>query len=384
MKEKSVNFLKGKKNTVALNRINFLINYIVLVLLIGKLSSLGAVTSSDYHLNSRNISIAKILENYYAFPIVRGAQTIDADNQLQYNGLLDIFYRETKEIYRPVLMDCNNYVSYAGEQTLAQQYNQLPVTVNEYYLEINPIHDIYGNEIGPSKFKEDALNILVPDTMELSEVIDSQFAYYKSQGYDFNGIYYQSGETIRAFSPYVGKNGNGLIENPVIIIYDSELIWGQMLNYVSGQYIFFQLQSETPYEEILPSLKQYHLDGIMLTAQPISNIYDNSISFVNKELRNVVWELIILVILFVFTMYNGCSSYIKMNDRKLTVKKRYGYGTWDLNMPVMLSIMAQYGILLLLSPILHYHVLLPLGMFAVHLGMETICFYFMISKGAEK
>lgn len=384
MKEKSVNFLKGKKNAAALNRINFLINYIVLVLLIGKLSSLGAVTSSDYHLNSRNISIAKILENYYAFPIVRGARTIDADNQLQYNELLDIFYRETKEIYRPVLMDCNNYVSYAGEQTLAQQYNQLPVTVNEYYLEINPIHDIYGNEIEPSLFKEDALNILVPDTMELSEVIDSQFAYYKSQGYEFNGIYYKSGETIRAFSPYVGKNGNGLIENPVIIIYDSEFIWGQMLNYVSGQYIFFQLQSETPYEEILPSLKQYHLDKIMLTTQPISNIYDNSISFVNKELRNVVWELIILVILFVFTVYNGCGSFVRQNERKLTVKKRYGYGTWDLNMPVMLSIIAQYGVLLLLSPILHYHVLLPVGMFAVHLGMETICFYFMISKGAEK
>lgn len=384
MKEKSVNFLKGKKNAAALNRINFLINYIVLVLLIGKLSSLGAVTSSDYHLNSRNISIAKILENYYAFPIVRGAQTIDADNQLQYNELLDIFYRETKEIYRPVLMDCNNYVSYAGEQTLAQQYNQLPVTVNEYYLEINPIHDIYGNEIGPSQFKEDALNILIPDTMELTEVIDSQFAYYKSQGYEFNGIYYQSGETIRAFSPFVGKNGDGLIENPVIIIYDSELIWGQMLNYVSGEHVFFQLKTDNPYEEILPALKQYHLDGIMLTAQPISNIYDNSISYVNKELRNVIWELFFLVLIFGFTIYNGCSSYIKINERKLTVKKRYGYGTWDLNMPVMLSIMAQYGILLLLSPILHYNVLLPLGMFAVHLGMETICFYFMISKGAEK
>lgn len=384
MKDKSVNILKGKKNTIILNRVNYLFNYIILVLLIGKLSSFELIISSDYHLNSENVSVAIILDNYYAFPIIRGAQPIDSNNQLQYNELLDIFYEETKEVYKPIIMDCNNYMSYAGEKTLAQQYNQLPVTINEYYLEINPIHDIYGNEIGPSQFKEDALNILIPDTMELTEVIDSQFAYYKSQGYEFNGIYYQSGETIRAFSPFVGKTGDGLIENPVIIIYDSELIWGQMLNYVSGEHVFFQLKTDKPYEEILPALKQYHLDGIMLTAQPISNIYDNSISYVNKELRNVIWELFFLVLIFGFTIYNGCSSYIKINERKLTVKKLYGYGTWDLNSPLMISIAVQYIILLLLSPILHYHVLLPLGMFAVHLGMETICFYFMISKGAGK
>lgn len=384
MKEKNVNFLKGKKNAAALNRINFFINFIVLVLLAVRLSSFGAVSSSDFHLNSQNISIAKLLENYYAFPIVKGADPINADNQLRYNELLDIFYEETKEIYRPVLMDCNNYVSFAGEQTLAQQYNQLWVTVNEYYLEVNPIHDLDGIVIEPSIFQKGALNILIPDTMELSEVIDSQFSYYKSQGYAFNGIYYPAGETIRAFSPFAGKNGNGLIENPVIIIYDSELIWGQMLNYVSGEHIYFQLKSENPYEEIYPSLKEYQLDGILLKAEPIANVYDNSISFVNKELRTVVWELIILIALFVFTMYNGCSSYVRQNERKLAVKNRFGYGAWDLNMPLMLSITVQYGILLLLSPILHYHILLLAGMFAVHLGLETVCFYLMISKGAGR
>lgn len=384
MNERSVNTFKGKKNTVLFNRVHFVVHFLVLILLIGKLSGLTRVVKSDYRLNGENVSAAVTLSDYYAFPIVRGAQPIDDGNQLQYNELLDTFYEETKEQYRPVLMDCTNYMSYAGEKTLAQQYNQLPVTVNEYYLEINPIRDGGGNVIDASYFKEGALNILVPDTMEISGVIDSQFAYYKSQGYEFNGIYYRAGETIRAFSPFVGENGNGRIEDPVIIIYDSELIWGQMLNYVSGMHIFFYLPAENPYEQIVPDLERYGLNKIMLTAEPISNVYDNSISHVNKELKNAFWELGILLPLFVFMVYNGCSGYIRVNERKLAVKKRHGYGAWDLNGPPAASIAARYGVLALLTPVFHFSVIAVLGAFAVHLVIETICFHYLIVKGVGK
>lgn len=172
MKDISVKLFKERENTVILNRINYIINYIVLVLLIEKISSFGLVVLSDYYLNLENT-----LNNYYTFPIIRGTQPINDNNQLQYNELLDTFYEETEEVYKTIIMDCNNYMSYAGEKTLAQQYNQLPVTVNEYYLEINPIHDLYGNEIGPSQFKEDALNILIPDTMELCSISRSQSGF---------------------------------------------------------------------------------------------------------------------------------------------------------------------------------------------------------------
>lgn len=87
---------------------------------------------------------------------------------------------------------------------------------------------IYGNIIDDSYFEKGSLNILIPDSMDAEEVIKSQHSYLLSQGCSFNVIYYKSGEIIRSFHPYVGMDNFGLVDDPVIDIYDSNIIWGQM------------------------------------------------------------------------------------------------------------------------------------------------------------
>lgn len=50
-----------------------------------------------------------------------------------------------------------------------------------------------------------------------------------------------------------------MIKAPVISLRNEEILWGQMLNYVSNQEFFLKLTDDEPYEQIRLYLEKYDL-----------------------------------------------------------------------------------------------------------------------------
>lgn len=300
-----------------------------------------------YALNQENIQVADKMADYYTLPIKTGNVNIDNSNQMDYNHKLDKFYEEGRDLFEMLIIDTRNYASfdYEGEGSIAYQYDQDWIVVNEKYLEINPIYDPKGNIIDADSFQDNCLNILIPSGMDSERVISEQYPYFSSIGVEFNVIFYGENQIIRSFNPYVGMNNNGMIENPIIEIYDSEIRYGQMLNYVTGGSLMVHLEGNDPYEELLPLLQKHGLDNILVETEKISNVYDNSIASIAKLVKRELMELFAYIVAMFFIIYYGCQKFFYANQEKIVTKLIKGYSV----LMVLAVPMALAGIQLLVG-----------------------------------
>lgn len=346
----NVKNLNGKSQNYQYLVFTSILKMILLFWVISRVSDVWNEAVEIYEINQSNIEVGKKIKDYYCFPLVRGSDYIDENNQMDYNARLDGFYEDVVDEYDAIIMDSSNYAVYGLHgKSMAEKYDQIRVTVNMNYLKINPIHDTHGNLIDESYMEQGSLNILIPDFMNADEVIKNEYSYLNSIGCSFHVISYKTGETIRAFNPYVGMDNYGWIDNPVIDIYDSGIQWGQMLNYVSQRQFFIKLQGEEPYEEIKPLLEKHGLAGALLVAEPVSNVYDNSIALIAKKMRKDVMEIFIYLISLVIIIYYYCRNYFQLNEKKILIKRISGFGTIHLfAIPVIFSVV-QFLILLTLS-----------------------------------
>lgn len=345
-------YLKGKKNSFDLYIITLFVKVILSLIVVIKLSIIILEVFNISNISKANKQISYKIENYVVLPVNASSVSINQDNQLEFNKRLDLFYKDTVEKYDGILINTRNFRNseLKNNDSMAQKYGQNSITVNENYLKMNKIHDTSGKVIDGSFFLKNKMNLLLPEGIDEQAI---KTDYIKSLGIeedDIRCINYRKGEVIHTFNPSSGRGANGIINDPIIEIYDPHYLKGQMLNYVSGQYYFLNIDSMNPYEEIRPLLKKRGLDSIILQTIYISNVFNNSVSKIQIQLVNdVITMAIYMVSLWLLIIYNS-NVYFYLYEKQIVFKKLSGIGVVEtFRSPLILIILQYCGFIIISS-----------------------------------
>ncbi|CAG7840609.1 hypothetical protein CLOHAE12215_02033 [Clostridium haemolyticum] len=319
-----VNYLKGKNENIDIYIITLGTKVIFCLLLIISLTSISKSIISMYSLNKINLDISKKLKTYVTLPINDSNNSINDFNQLEYNKQFDKFYDETVNKFDGILIDTRDYKRMYQTGKLQRQLNDR-IIINENYLKINKIHDIKGNLINKERFIKGHLNILIPETISENKIKELYSKMEEININNINIIKYLNGERIYSFSPYSGPNNKGLIDNPIIVIYDKNIFKNQMLNYVSGEYYLLKTKTDNPYDEIKPNLIKYKLDGVIPEVHYISNVFDTFISYIKVHLINDLIKFFVYIVgTFIMLIYSS-KIYFSSHSEEISCKRLSGY-----------------------------------------------------------
>lgn len=345
--------MKGKNDNYDFYFVTFILKIVFSFLIIISFSYVLLEIRNINYLNKTNKIISNELKYYVTLPINSGTTSINDTNQLDFNSRLDEFYDKTVDKYNGILINTRNYRvgNLENDDSLAKEYGQTSITVNENYLNLNVINDINGEPISEDNINFDMFNLLIPNELRVNErdIIDKYSYSYDIDRSDINCIYYKQNEEIRTFNPYSGRENEGLVMNPIIEIYDRKYLKNQMLNYVSGQYYLLNINSQDPYSEILPVLKECGLDGIILYTTNISNVYDNSISNIKERLNNDLLNALLYTVSIILLILYNCNIYFQIYGKKIVYKRLCGFSFIEIHMIPLILLAIQYMILILLS-----------------------------------
>lgn len=317
-----INYLKGKTKNLDINLVTLGTKFVFCILLLINITSISIKIISIYSLNKINTQISSNLKNYVTLPINNSNISITDSNQLEFNSNLQKFYNETVNKFDGILIDTRKYRNINSTLSFQNKY----ITINENYLNINPIHDVNGNIINSDNLSKNNFNILVPENKNENEIKEIYSKQLNIDPNTINIIKYLNGEKINSFSPYVNLDNNGLIIDPIIFIYNSDILTNQMLNYISGGYYILKINNENPYNYIQPILSQYKLDSVILESPYIYNVFDKNIQNIKIDLIENTAKLIIYIIgLFVLIIYNS-KIYFSTYSQEISYKKLNGYG----------------------------------------------------------
>ena len=329
------NHMKRMNVNYDLYIVSYIMKFTFSFLLIILFSTVLMEIRNIYYVNKANELIGNEIKDYISLPVSNSSTSINDNNQLVYNLRLDEFYEKTVKKYNAILINTRNYrmMSMENDSCLAELYGQNSITVNENYLNLNIIHDIYGEPINRENIVLDKFNILIPeDSREHEQEIIDKYTYsYGINRDDIRTKYYRENEEIHTFNPYSGREDGGIIFNPIIEIYNNNYLPNQMLNYVAGQYYLLKVNSNDPYNEILPILKECKLDGIILYTTNISNVFDNSVAHIKEQLNSDIFQALLYLVSLILVVLYYCIMYFEIFGTKIVYKKINGYNNIEIH-----------------------------------------------------
>lgn len=343
--------IKGKDENYDLYVVSYMLKVIFSFLLILSFSNVWLEIRNIIDINRANVHMSNEIKSYITLPVNSSSTTINNTNQLEFNARLDEFYEKTVDEYSGILINTRNYrmVNLNNKDSLAEQYGQTSITVNENYLDINIIQDVNGEPITEEDIVPRKFNLLIPENQRENkeDIIDSYVYSYDLEEKDINYVFYKQNEKIHTFNPYSGREEEGILLNPVIEIYNKKYLGDQMLNYVSGQYLLLKVAGKDPYAELLPILRECKLDGIILYVTRISNVFDNSIANIKMRLNNDILNVGLCLISIVLLILYNCIVYFQIYGKKIVFKRLSGYGFVEIHTVPLGILFTQYVAFLL-------------------------------------
>jgi hypothetical protein len=376
--KKRIGYLKGKNKNFDIYLITLVTKIIFVMLLTAEIASISTQLISIYSINKINMNISKKIENFVALPVNTSTTYVGESNQMGYNKKLNEFYNETVNKFNGVLIDTRNYRTLNTENNPAKTVKQNDITINENYLKLNPIHDINNNIINENSITKEKFNILIPQSSDENQIENLYSKRYKLNADDINIIKYLNGENINSFNPYSGQESNGLINDPVILIYNERFLSNKMLNYISGQYYFLETSTSTPYNEIKPFLDKYGLDSIILESPYISNVFSASVSRIKTQLTNDVITFIIYIIGTIIMIIYNSKIYFAIYSEEIAYKRINGYKFMETYKIPLIIQGIQIILLLLLRTFLNYRNFLNINLLIILLVALTELVIFTI------
>jgi hypothetical protein len=345
--------MKGKNENYDLYIVSYILKIAFSFLTIIVISNILLEIRNINDIHRSNVRISNELKSYITLPVNSSSTSINDVNQLEFNSRLDMFYDKTVDMYNGVLINTRNYRigNLDTDDSLAEAYGQARITVNENYLILNIIHDVNGETITERNINPHMFNLLLPENQRGNEqnIIDSYAYSYDIDKKEINSIFYKQNEEINTFNPYSGRENGGIIYNPIIEIYDTEYLKNQMLNYVSGQYYLLKIDSHDPYTELLPILKEYKLDGIILYTTNISNVFDNSIANIKERLNHDVINALLYIISITLLIIYNCTIYFQIYGKKIVYKRLSGFGFIEVHIVPFVLLFIQYMVFALMN-----------------------------------
>lgn len=276
--------------------------------------------------NTRNTSVENLKENYMEF------------------------YSETVDRYQGVLMGASNYqYSLISGTTAAEEFGQTYVTVNQNYLEFNPIYDSNGNQITQHELSQTECNVLIPISKEQTE------GYWRelfSNGYqmDVNFIPYDGKlSKIYTYNADTGTGNYGEIEEPVILVVEEKQLSGAFVfSYCSQGSYFLKVTAENPYEALLPILQKTGIDVATPNTPTLSNTFQETIHHQQQMLSLYGTQSVVLLVGIVCLILFGAKLYCENDRDKIAYGLIEGYSLFHCLKKHLIGTIISYGMVLIL------------------------------------
>lgn len=300
---------KGMYLTTHLGKIVFLV-FLLYSLSVGIRDIVGVVHSL------RTLeTIRERIENYVTIPIyTTSAALMDFEE-----NYLD-FYKLTVEDHDGVLIDASNYsYSVLTGSSPSTDYDQDWITINENYLNLNPIVDLSGAAIDPESFSETKYNILIPST-KLDE--KEKFVEYIDlwHGMGVNFIEYDGNRSeIFSYNPGVGSDSLGRIDQPVILMFDEHRSYAgaYIESYCSQGAYFLLTTTDDPYRELLPVLEQSGIAPVSPRTPYIADRFNEWTAFQLSSLRLYLTQSAFFLLGVVSLILFSVDLYCEINKQKI-------------------------------------------------------------------
>lgn len=345
-----ISYLKGNNKNLDIYIITLISKVTFCIFLIINLNSISFYISSIYDLNKINMDISSRVKNYVTLPVNVSNYYIGEGNQLELSNRAEEFYNDTVNKFNGVLIDTRQYRKINDDDSdIPEDENYKKyITINGNYLKLNSIHDIGNNLITSDLLREEDFNILIPENENENKIKTLYSKQYNVDIDNINIIKYLNNEKIYSFNPYSGINNNGLINNPIIFIYNSKFIKHQMLNYISGQYYFIKIDSNNPFDEIHPVLKNYGLDTIIHQTPYIANVFNESIWQIKNNLIISLVNLCIYILGILVMIIYSSKIYFTIYNKYISLKRLSGYNFIEIYKVPLIIQWIQLIILILL------------------------------------
>jgi len=264
--------IKGKAPKKGMYYITMLAKCVFIIFIVFFMSIAIRNVQIGYNTYEASRFLSEKVEGYVTIPIY--------NNNASYEGLEDnylAFYNATVDEYSGVLIDSSNYeLDVSSGTTLCELFGQEEIVVNRNYLLLNPIYDSNGEAIILDELIDGQIYVLIPET-KMNRMEKYQEFVPAAYSKEANFIFYDGLNTdIYSYNANTGSGSYGLIDQPVIIVVESEDLEGIVaLSYCSQGAYFIKPYTSDPYNELLPLIKETGIDAVTpQTPYIISNFDD--------------------------------------------------------------------------------------------------------------
>lgn len=259
--------------------------------------------------------IQERVAHYVTVPIYENnasARELD-DNYLE-------FYKLTVEKLNGILIDAGYYRQDEWTGRTQSEEDDLPfITINDNYLNINPILTNTGKPISSSMFDKEKQNVLIPltkldDKKKYEEIISTWFS--KPLVFiEYDG----KASQIYSFNPGVGSDSLGRIDQPIIIIFDidSENAGGFIKSYVSQRSYLLKVSTQNPYEELLPYIDQAGIGSVSPRTPYVMEGFQEFVSFQENSLYLYLSQSALFLIGILSLIIFSTHIFFENNNRQI-------------------------------------------------------------------
>lgn len=332
-------YLKGKSKKKAIFIVSLISKIAFLIMLVINLSICFQLINNSYSLFVQSKNISSVISNRVVTNLY--TQKVDLDNEdvyYEYVPKFNKFYDITVDKFDGIYINSLNYQTAPdGVSSFAEYSGQKEIIIDKNYLSVNPIHKADGTLISEKDFIDGKLNILVSESRgytqeglydEYNGLLETCFGTANIN--DLHMIVYKENETINSFNAMTGQTTLGHLDNPDIVIYDSKIMTEEMLPGMSNYYYLLKVNTDDPYSELLPYLKQAGIEDVVLETPFVENTFSNVIStYVQDFVYQLAFSMVYLISSVILSIFMA-KIYIENNKEKIAIEKLCGVSFFDI------------------------------------------------------
>ncbi|MBQ7003138.1 MAG: hypothetical protein IJN57_04110 [Oscillospiraceae bacterium] len=188
--------------------------------------------------------------------------------------------------------------------------------VSESYFDLFTCRDTDGTQLTPDEISagaDDRTTVVVPDYAAADVPLE------------YRVVTYAGGQRFPVFDSFYVYNG-GFVTDPVLYIYDEEMLREDAMTLVSCQYFFVDCGSKDALSKLQSSIEEAGITDVIREAVTVEGLFaeamNNAGSFIIYYVVLGVFYLAILIALTIFETV----VYFENNSRELCIRFLHGYG----------------------------------------------------------
>lgn len=361
---------KGK----SLNRDLFVITAtfktVIIIFLAVSMTSLSKSTMDMINILKSTKQATKLVAGYAATELNTRLEN-PIEEPEKYAPILLDFYNKLNINHDIIIADFDKAEKFEDEQNDSEnehshnhlKINYPTVTINDTYLNKNEtIFDLNGNKINSSVLQKEKFNILVPENCEIDILKDKYTRTEEVSVEELNFIYYSHNSKFFTYSNEICASNSGFCTNVIAQVYDPVFEYNHYSNMTfsafmssllsNSQYFSYDnLSDESPYEQILPILKETGADKIMVSAPDVGELFNSNVKYYKNICLFEIAQFLIILISFIILLVFTTELYYRNYAKDISLKLINGYSFADMYMYRMIFKAAILPFLLLIGTV---------------------------------